>query len=102
MQDDDGNEASPTDEAYQKFLREMEGKSVQDILAEGQKALFIDLVSRVRMGEASHQEKAILRNLLKDNGFTLGIDLGKAINEDRDETRPPMDLPEYGDPDYLN
>jgi hypothetical protein len=48
-------------------------KSVEDILREGQKALFARLVSACRAGTANHQELAILRNILKDNGLTLGI-----------------------------
>lgn len=75
------------------------GKSVEDILREGQKALFAELVARCRSGKASHQELAVLRNVLKDNGLTLGIPpedhTGKA------ETAAPLDLPSFEDPEYL-
>lgn len=67
----------------------------EEAMREGQKALVADLVSRVRSGTANHQEKAILRNLLKDNGLTLGIPPEKPP-----EASPPADLPHYPDPDY--
>lgn len=90
---DDIDEGAATEAA---LYAEFEGKSVQDILREGQKALFIDLVVKVRSGSASHNEKAILRNLLKDNGLTLGIppEGGPAPNA-------PTDLPDFETPDYL-
>lgn len=71
------------------------GKSVQEILQEGQKALFARLVGRVRLGKASHQEAAILRNLLKDNGLTLGIPPEKAAPAVREEAP----LPDFPDPE---
>lgn len=79
------------------LYREWEGKSVQDILREGQKALFIDLVVAVRNGSASAPEKATLRNLLKDNGLVLGIPPEEAVSD-----APPADLPDFAEPDYLN
>lgn len=87
-------EEQPEAETNEEFLRLM-GMSVQDILREGQKALFADLVGKVRSGQASHQEKAILRNILKDNGLTLGIP-----PEEPERSEPPADLPEFGEPEY--
>lgn len=78
----------------QLYFEELIGKDLQTILREGQKALFARLVSRCRTGNASHQEMAILRNLLKDNGLVLGIPPEKA------EPEKPMDLPEFGEPEY--
>ncbi|MGV1835239.1 hypothetical protein ACQZ6C_10795 [Rhizobium rhizogenes] len=74
---------------------ELEGKTVQEILREGQKALFIDLVVKVRAGKANHNEKGILRNLLKDNGLVLGIPPEKPA-----EQSAPVDLPDFEKPDY--
>ena len=76
-------------------------KSVQEILRDGQKALFARLVSRCRLGLATHQEQAILRNVLKDNGLIFGIPPEKADNKDGmgHNGGPPLDLPVYGDPD---
>lgn len=74
---------------------ELMGKSVDDILREGQKDLFARLVAKVRTNRASHQEMAIFRNILKDNGLTLGIPPQAAENS------PKVDLPEFTDPEYL-
>nr|WP_316651545.1 hypothetical protein [uncultured Gellertiella sp.] len=83
------------DEDTSALYAQFEGKSVQDILREGQKALFIDLVVAVRSGKASHNEKAILRNLLKDNGLVLGIPPDEPLTRNA-----PVDLPDFDVPDY--
>lgn len=72
------------------------GQTLEQILREGQKALFARLVSACRSGSASHQEMAILRNILRDNGLTLGI-----APEKQEAETPMIDLPEFGKPDYL-
>lgn len=77
-----------------EFMR-LQGMSLEDILREGQKALFARLVGKARSGTASHQELAVLRNILKDNGMTLGIAPEQPVPEG-----PPADLPEFPDPDY--
>lgn len=84
---------APEAETDAEFLRLM-GLSVEEILREGQKALFANLVGKVRSGKANHQEKAILRNILKDNGLTLGIP-----PEQPPQTEAPADLPEFGPPE---
>jgi hypothetical protein len=76
-------------------FEELMGKDLADILREGQKALFARLVSACRAGTASHQEMAILRNILRDNGLTLGIPPEKPAEQ------PIIDLPQYGEPEYL-
>jgi hypothetical protein len=90
--DEFGEEDSPETQA---LYAELEGKTVQEILREGQKALFVDLVVKVRNGKANHQEKSILRNLLKDNGLVLGIPPEKPA-----EQTAPVDLPDFETPDY--
>jgi hypothetical protein len=92
--DNEGQDLSP-------LIAELEGKSVQEILEEGKKALFIDLVVRVRANCASHQEKAILRNILKDAGMlVIGISPELASEAERTPAQS-LDLPEFGTPDYL-
>lgn len=81
--------------AQAALFAELEGKTVQEILREGQKALFVDLVVLVRSGKASHQEKAILKGLLKDNGLVLGIP-----PEPSQQSTAPVDLPDFPKPDY--
>lgn len=90
------NGGPPLDDDMDGLYASFEGKSVQDILREGQKALFINLVSKVRSGQASHNEMAILRNLLKDNGMVLGIPPEEPIAA----RNAPADLPEFETPDY--
>lgn len=100
MGDADYTEGGPSDEAYEaEEYSALLNKSVKEILEEGQKALFARLVARCRAGVASHQELAILRNVLKDNGLVLfGIPVGA---EDRaDERAAPSDLPDFDPPDY--
>lgn len=84
-------------ELLEADFQELMGMSLEDILREGQKALFARLVTRCRAGQASHQEMAILRNVLKDNGLTLGIppEDGSVVRREA-----PLDLPEYGEPEY--
>lgn len=85
------------DERKASLYAEFEGKTFEEILRGGQKALVIDLVVAVRSGTASHNEKAILRNLLKDNGLTLGIAPEAPSAEQR---KAPVDLPQFEDPEY--
>ena len=92
------DETEQDDSEYEAFVAELEGKSVQDILREGQKALFIQLVARTRTSKASHQELAVLRNVLKDNGLTLGIPPERPAE---DSHHVPADLPDFQDPEYL-
>jgi hypothetical protein len=76
------------------------GKTVEEILREGQKALFARLVSSCRSGTASHQELAILRNILKDNGLTLGIPPEKPQGDGTKLPLPDdMEVPDYGPPE---
>jgi hypothetical protein len=99
---DDQQEAEGPD--LSALYAELEGKTVQEILQEGQKALFIDLVVKCRSGAASHQELAILRNVLKDNGLTLGIPpetVQAAEQRAQREAKAPLDLPSFDVPDYM-
>ena len=91
---EDPEESLDTADLNREF-EELMGKSLEDILREGQKALFARLVTACRAGSATHQELAILRNVLKDNGLTLCIP-----PEQPPEEGKPMDLPEYPEPDY--
>ncbi|RWI46829.1 MAG: hypothetical protein EOQ93_29315 [Mesorhizobium sp.] len=91
------DEAEP--ETNAEYLALM-GLSVEDILREGQKALFARLVSACRAGTASHQELAILRNILKDNGLTLGIPPEETGPKGQPLPLPEeTDIPEFGPPE---
>lgn len=98
MEDIDG--ADVDDQIAQQEFEELMGMSVKQILEEGQKALFARLVSKVRTGTSSHQEAAILRNILKDNGLTLGIPPeGFGVPNETQDVKP-LDIPEFGEPEY--
>jgi hypothetical protein len=86
------------EQAHTEYLSLMD-KSVEDILREGQKALFARLVSACRAGTANHQELAILRNILKDNGLTLGIPPEKPNGGERLPLPDDVEVPDYGPPE---
>ncbi len=73
---------------------EVQGMDLQALLREGQKALLVSLVSKLRKGVATHQEQAILRNMLRDNGMML------PPTSTAPDTPEPADLPDFEDPDY--
>ncbi len=87
------------DEALKNEFEALMGMDVQEILRCGQKALFADLVGKARLGKASHQELAILRNILKDNGMILGI-APEGLDGGEARTRPPLDLPSFEPPPW--
>lgn len=74
-------------------------RTEEDILRIGQKATYATLVAKAITGEATHQELAILRNLLKDNGLTLGI----PPESDPRVVTPEEDIahiPDFEEPDH--
>ncbi|MDG4856434.1 hypothetical protein [Mesorhizobium sp. WSM4982] len=92
------DEAAEQEVTNAEYLQLM-GMTVEDILREGQKALFARLVSACRSGTASHQELAILRNILKDNGLTLGIPPEKSAPGEKLPLPDDMEVPDYGPPE---
>lgn len=96
--DPDGMDEAAQQEANSEYLSLMD-KSIEDILREGQKALFARLVSACRAGTATHQELAILRNILKDNGLTLGIPPEKPNGGERLPLPDDIEVPDYGPPE---
>ncbi len=83
-------------------LSQFEGMTIGQLLEEGRKALLIQLVAAVRSNSASHQEKAVLRNLLKDNGLVLGMEQTDADRKTPQDLPVPVDLPDFEEPEYLN
>lgn len=100
MNDDDfdgRNDPNPADPNTLDLLHDLRGKSVAELLVEGQQALLVELLAKLKTGVATHQELAILRNLLRDNGMVVGVAGG---GERAREGALPPDLPEYGNPEY--
>jgi hypothetical protein len=93
-----GNEDEDLLADYDGIYKEIMGLSLEDILKRGQKALFASLVAAVETKRATHQEMAILRNLLRDNGMVMG--LPDPNDRAADTPTHQADLPEYEDPVY--
>lgn len=74
-------------------------KDVGQLLVEAHRSLLIELLVKLQTNKATHQELAILRNLLRDNGMILAP-MRTIEQERRDAERPPADLPELPEPDY--
>jgi hypothetical protein len=81
------------EDAVRDELKKLEGFSLQQLLQAGQEALVRRLVALVNAGIASHQEQAILRNILKDNGMVMGL----ASTETPGASSAPLDLPDLPD-----
>lgn len=93
-----GSNDTPPEEEEKAAKAELEGLSLKEVLEQGQVELLRGLVAKVKAGTASHQEAAILRNLLRDNGMVMG-----AVPPGAEPLRTPVDpadLPRFGDPDY--
>lgn len=67
--------------------------TVLDLLKELQEALPRELLERLKSGTATHQELAIIRQVLRDNGLTL---VAPPADEDTPDT--PADLPDFPKP----
>lgn len=70
--------------------------SPDEILRKAHKALLADLLAKAELGVLSHQEKAILRNMLRDNGMVMGV----APEGMQPGVEKPRDLPTFDDGDY--
>lgn len=93
-------EEDPDAVAKKEAFERLDNMSFAQVIQEGHLALLKDLVAAVNSGTAAHQEKAILRNFLRDNGMTMGVPPAGTSAGDR--TAPPVDLPTFGEPDYDN
>lgn len=86
-------------------LAELKGLSEEDILKRARKAQLMDLLAKLELGMLSHQEHAVLRNLIRDNGLTLTPypppdDANGQVTEPGKPTTPPVSLPELDTPEY--
>lgn len=88
-----------TNAAEQEALARLQGMDIERVLQMGHEAAIRLLAAKVIAGTASHQELAILRNVLRDNGQTL---IGKLVegNVVKPLPLPESDIPELEAPDY--
>ena len=67
-----GEDPDAADKAAVKaFLDVLNRMGMEGVLQKGHEALLRLLVAKTAAGTASHQEMAILRNMLRDNGMVL-------------------------------
>lgn len=82
-------------------MEEARTKDPQALLEDLHKEMLVQLWVKLKAGVISHQEMAILRNMLRDNGLTVPIKptIPGIATEIR---RGPLveDLPTFDDPDY--
>lgn len=90
-----------SDNKEQEFLDVLDKMGIEGVLQKGHEALLRNLVARTAAGVASHQEMAILRNILRDNGMVLGKVLDgsdiKPLPLPDDHTIPLLEPPSYTD-----
>lgn len=100
MNDDYGvNDPDRTDPNLLDTIKELEGLSMEDLLKRSQKKQLVDLLAKLEAGLISHQENAILRNLLRDNGMVVGAVGRPPEGGGMGEASGPA-LPSYDDPEY--
>lgn len=71
--------------------------STQDILRLAHKKLLGNLLEKLEDGSITHQEMAILRNVMKDNGMILGV---PPIDPAGPAAPLPAALPSFEKPDW--
>lgn len=96
---EDFDAEAETNAAEQEALSRLQGVDIERVLQMGHEAAIRLLTAKAIAGTASHQELAIFRNLLRDNGLTL---TGKLIegNTAKPLPLPADDIPELEAPDY--
>lgn len=82
--------------AMQEALGKLGAFSPEELAHYGHECLLRLLVAKVSSATASHQEMAILRNLLRDNGMVMGMAPYKTIENVPAEGQPALpQLDEY-------
>lgn len=88
---------SLTEAEMQARIAAISKLSTADILRLTHKKMLEGLLLKVELGEATHQELAILRNLLKDNGMILGV---PPVDPAGNTAPPQASLPVFDKPDW--
>jgi hypothetical protein len=82
--------------AEQDAFAELMGLSLQEVLTRGHEALIRRMVAKAEAGTLTVNEASVLRNLLRDNGMTMGLPPPvKTIDHE-----PRKALPVFQKPDY--
>ena len=81
-------------------LDEMSGLSAEQVIRLGHEAMLRLLVAKVAAGTATHQELAILRNMLRDNGMVWSLPPPPIDGQTARELPTVADLPQLDAPNY--
>lgn len=68
---------------------------IEMVIRAGHEAILRRLVAKAQAGSITHQEAAILRNMLRDNGMTLGIAPSASAGPGPGKQQDLPDLPDY-------
>lgn len=71
---------------------------LDELLKKAHKVIVVTLLAKVELGRANHQELAVLRNLLRDNGLMMAPPTPE--QERRDAARTPAAIPQLPPPEY--
>lgn len=96
-----GGELIPVmDPGLMEAMEDARKRDPHALLEDLHKEMLVQLWVRLKSGVISHQEMAIVRNMLRDNGLTMPIK--PTIPGQATEVRrgPVEDLPTLDDPDY--
>ena len=99
-EDDNLPVAAPGGDLFQELLNARQMDAVA-LLEQMHKEMLAQLLVKLKAGQASHQELAVMRNLLRDNGLTSVVK--PAIEHEPTEAigfRVNRDVPELDDPEY--
>lgn len=81
-------------------LAQMLELPMEAVIRAGHEALLRLLVAKAKAGTIKHQEMAILRNMLRDNGMMLQIESSKPTLEHQSVAISHRPLPQLPAPDY--
>lgn len=83
-----------------EHLARLGGLSLEQVVRAGHEAMLRLLVAKVTAGTVSHQEMAILRNMLRDNGMTWNLP-PPPVDGEVARTLPDIsELPQLERPEY--
>ncbi|MCW2317146.1 vacuolar-type H+-ATPase subunit C/Vma6 [Rhodoblastus acidophilus] len=98
--DADSEEGDGGRDLEQEQLAKLQGLSLEQVARLAHEATFRLLTARVAAGTITHQEMAILRNMLRDNGLVWNLS-PPPLDGEAAKTLPNLDeLPALEKPDY--
>ena len=96
----EGDDAGGGQDLEAQALVSLQAMSLEQVVRAGHEAMLRRLVAKVTAGTASHQELAILRNMLRDNGMVWSLPPPPIDGEDAKRVDRLADPPQLESPDY--